>query len=127
MHACMALKKSMYRNGLLLQDRIINYRSHCFGAPYLVGAMQKLRPLTFFNHAFSLTALSSERAYPKATKNGQATTKSSKFCQTDLSTWKWHTEETAMKLAEDEETQLQSNSTRQSSLSCLSKWLSSLL
>ena len=85
---CVALKKSMKRNGLLFQDRMINYHSQCFGASYLVGALQKLRLLTFFNHTstFSLTALSSERAHPKSTENRHATARSNKFCQTDLST-----------------------------------------
>jgi hypothetical protein len=116
----------MNRNGLLFQDRMINYHSQSFGAPYLVGALQKLRTFRFFNHVFSLAALSSERAHPMATENRQATAKSSKFSQTDLNTQNWRTEETATQLAEDEETHLLGNSTSQSSLSCLPQWLSGL-
>ena len=123
-HACVALKESMKRNGLLFHDRVINYHSQCCGTSYFMGALQKLRPLTFFNHALSLTALSSERAHPR-----QLTTTKQSQRPVTLPDWFEHVElaHWGTQLAEDEATQLPGNWTSKSSLSCLSQWLSSLL
>jgi hypothetical protein len=96
--AYVALQKSMNKKELLFRDRMINYSSQCFGASYLVDALQKHGPLTFFNHAFSYDCAIYGWTHTKETENRKATAASTNFCQKDLSTLNWTESSTLRKL-----------------------------